>query len=191
MDDDTGTSGDVTRAELFVRSLAGGPVYGIQQEVYERLDALATTGGLDEFTLHVWGGELARDASTARCETGRFVANRIAAFQRWATENGLDLPSVETTEVRSTITGDEYPVTRLPRLALAEFREGSLHHVAPCAGRDGHTAVVDRVAALEADLGRADDAEALAGGTDGSADDRTGEASPRRRLDAAPVDRHR
>ncbi|WP_254535422.1 HTH domain-containing protein [Halomarina litorea] len=149
--------GEAVHAELFVRSLTGGSAHGIQQEVVERLSALAASGRLDGFDLHVWGRELPHDSAAARSETGRFVADRLAAFRQWARDNDLSLPAVTTTDRASAITEEAYTATTLPRIALAEYVDGELRHVAPCEGPECHTAVADRVAALEAGRDEPDD----------------------------------
>lgn len=145
-----GADDEGTRVELFVRSLSGGPVHDLQEEVVERLSALAATGRVDGFDLHVWGSELPHESAAARSEHGRFVADRVATFRRWGRDSDRALPGLAAVDRDSALTGEGYAATSLPRLALAEFEDGHLRHVAPCEGPECHTTVADRVAALEA-----------------------------------------
>jgi hypothetical protein len=140
--------------ELYVRSLCGEAAKEPQEAVIERLSRLERDGVVDEYTVRVWGRRICPDTAAADTDAGRFVLDRIEAFEDWAAEAGASVRSFfDTAEVDSSITGESYEAITVPTLTLAEFRGEELQWVSPCA--DGGTVytVADRLDALEADGG--------------------------------------
>lgn len=136
--------------ELYVRSLCGEAAKEPQEAVIERLSRLEREGVLDGYTVRVWGRRICPDTAAADTEAGRFVLDRLEAFEDWATEAGTSIQSFfDTDEVDSSITGESYDAITVPTLTLAEFRGETLRWVSPCAdGGTVHT-VSDRLDALE------------------------------------------
>lgn len=140
--------------ELYVRSLCADAAKAPQEAAIERLSRLERDGVVDEYTVHVWGRRISPDAAAADTDAGRFVLDRIEAFEDWANDVGTSIRSFfDTDEVDSSITGESYVAITVPTLTLAEFRGDELRCVAPCADDGTVHTVSDRLDVLEADGG--------------------------------------
>lgn len=164
------------RVELFVRSLA--PEAGGTRTHHERLRELAGEGPIEQFSVCVWGDEVALSTTASRAEVGTSVLRRVASFREWAASEGVSVdPFFEVRETQSSITGEEYASLLLPAYCLAEYQEGELVHVAPYAADGAVCSVPDRIRRLEAaarpGVGLADGAlDGLTAGTGGGDADR-------------------
>ncbi|WP_336002138.1 HTH domain-containing protein [Halorientalis halophila] len=146
----TETQQERVTVDLHVRSLTprGGP--GQQEAVIERLEELVESGHVDEFSLDVWGRQVSLSTAAARTDAGRDVLNRVEAFRDWAAETDRSVDSFfETRRVSSTVTDENYVALVLPRVTLAEYRDGDLAYVAPCTDGEDVCTVLDRLDALE------------------------------------------
>lgn len=135
------------RVELFVRSLS--PADPSQQRgVVDRLQALDAEGRLEDLSILVWGDRIAPDIAR-RTANGRQLLDRLRAFQHWERDADAQLPAFDWQHsVTNLATDRSCTVIALPTMALAEYVDGTLSHVAPCR-RDGTCySVADRVAAL-------------------------------------------
>jgi len=138
------------RVELFVRSLSPAGVSQQQDHVIGQLQALENDGRIADLSIYVWGDRLAPDTAHLT-EHGEFLLDRLTAFERWERATGASLDAFGWRDSSTTMaTEQSIDVISLPLLGLAEFVDGELRHVAPCA-RDGAVhSVRDRVAALAA-----------------------------------------
>lgn len=138
--------------DLYVRSLS--PAGGQRQldAVITRLERLATTGRIAEFTVHVWGKQIATSSVATRTTAGQAILDTVDEFRAWAREHGRSLRSFfDTRDVRSRITGEDYTALVLPTMTLAEYHGDDLRFVAPCADGDTMYSVTDRLDTLEAE----------------------------------------
>lgn len=149
--------------ELFVRSLSpGGGARDRQAAAIRRLEELETRGTIDSFTVHICGRELPARPADAVTEFGTYLLNRIAVFQEWAAVNGRSLARLfEPEHVSCAMTGEDYTRIVMPVMALAEYEDGALRFVSPCAGDERTWSVPDRLAHLVDEGGEADGAEPL------------------------------
>lgn len=138
------------RVELFVRSLSPGAP-SQQGDVIDQLQALEAAGHLDDLSIQVWGDRIA-PAIAQQTASGRQLLDRLTAFERWERDADASLPAFDWRRtVTNLATEESCAVIALPTMALAEYVDGTLAHVAPCK-RDGTCySVADRVSAL-ADL---------------------------------------
>lgn len=144
----TGSSSAPT-AELFVRSLAPHGARQRQERIVERLDVLVDSGVLQDWQLRIWGEAVRPDGPTSRTETARFVLGRVAAFREWADAAGVSLdPFLVEQTVDCVFTDEHCRVVSLPALALAEYEDGTLRHVAPHTTDDGQCTVIERLDTL-------------------------------------------
>ncbi|MFC4543150.1 HTH domain-containing protein [Halosolutus amylolyticus] len=138
--------------ELWIRSFAPVTTGPTQERALERVEALESAAPIDEIEISVWGKQVERTSRSRRIPQLRTIEARLDAFERWANRTGRSLvPFFRTRTVESSITGDRYEVCRLPTIALAEFADGELVHVAPCRDGDRTIEVFDRLDALERD----------------------------------------
>lgn len=145
------------RVELFVRSLS--PSDPSQGGVIDQLQALEAEGRLDELSILVWGERIAPDVAR-RTATGQRLLERLRAFQSWERDASASLPAFDwRRDVTHQATDESYPVIVLPTMALAEYVDGSLAHVAPCIREGTCHSVADRVAALADGTQPPDDTE--------------------------------
>jgi hypothetical protein len=136
--------------DLYVRSLTPRAGNGRQDAVIERLERLADTGQIDEFSLDVWGRQVSLSTAAARTDAGRNVLDRVEEFRDWAAETDRSISSFfETRRVSSQVTDESYVALVLPMLTLAEYHDGELAAVAPCTDGDGVCTVPDRLDRLE------------------------------------------
>lgn len=159
---DGGTRGN-RRVDLHVRSLSPGGAHSPQERVVDRLEQLDADGAIDAFTLTVWGTRFCPESAARRTDTGQFVAERIDAFEEWASRAGVSLdPVFETRETGSLVTEDAQSAIVLPKMLLVEIDGSKVHHVAPHVADDGPHTIADRLTTLgRADRQGADGAIAL------------------------------
>ncbi|WP_247002344.1 HTH domain-containing protein [Halosolutus gelatinilyticus] len=137
-------------AELWIRSFAPASAGPTRERALERLDSLESAPSIDAVTVDGWGPEFERTEHVRRIPQLRKIEDRVRTFESWAARTGRSLqPFFRRRRVESAITGERRDVRRLPTIALAEFVDDELVHVAPC--RDGERTidVFDRLDALE------------------------------------------
>jgi hypothetical protein len=137
------------RVTLFVRSLHPRGVAGRQDAAIERLETLADEGAIAAFEVVVWGDGLPLSAPGARTGPGRRARRAYERFREWAaaTDRSID-GAFERRTSDSVLTGEHYEVVRFPAMALAEYAEGELRHVAPCTVDGERRTVEGRLDAL-------------------------------------------
>ncbi|MFC7139147.1 HTH domain-containing protein [Halosimplex aquaticum] len=144
----TGTQ--TPRIELYVRSLLPDGAHERQEAVIERLQELDAEDEIEDFSVIVWGKQIARDSAGARTEEGEYILNRVAEFKQWALSNNVSLESFyQRQTVENDVTDEPYTAMVLPVMGLAEYDGEELRHVAPCTeGEEVHT-IMDRLDRLE------------------------------------------
>ena len=143
-------TGTQPRIELYVRSLLPDGAGHRQEAVIEQLQRLDAEDEIADFSVIVWGKQIAHESAGSRTEEGEYILNRVAEFKQWALSNNVSLESFyQTTEVESEIT-DDYSAMVLPVMGLAEYDDGELKHVAPCTKGDVVHTIMDRLDRLEA-----------------------------------------
>ncbi|MFB6082949.1 MAG: HTH domain-containing protein [Halorientalis sp.] len=138
--------------DLHVRSLTPRAGHGRQEAVIERLERLADTGQIDEFSVQVWGRQVSPSTAAARTDAGQNVLNRVEQFRDWAADTDRSISSFfETRQVSSEMTDESYVALVLPMFTLAEYHDDELAFVAPCSDGDGVHTVTDRLDVLESE----------------------------------------
>ncbi|MFC5972764.1 HTH domain-containing protein [Halomarina salina] len=185
------TSERERRIELYVRSLAPGGTHRQQDTVVRRLDDLLRESAIDDYDVRVWGDRICHASASARTADGRHVQDRLARIERWADEEGRSLDGVyREVHCDSAITEESWTEVRFPEIALAEFVDDQLVHLAPSHDEDADELV--RVTDRLADL--ADETPVDVSGTTAREDEASdgGGDSPddqeRRRIEAGHVD---
>jgi len=148
-------SGEI-EAELWIRSFA--PVGGDerQEAAVERLQRMANEGRLADLTVRMWGKKMRRSSAAAYTEEGQVVFDRFEEFREWAAGEGRELePFFEERTERCEFTDTEDSVVVLPSVALAEYRDDDLVHLAPHVDGDERVTVRERIEQLRGE----DDAE--------------------------------
>jgi hypothetical protein len=146
-------------AELWIRSFA--PVGGDerQEAAVDRLQNMADDGRLADLTVRMWGKKMRRSSAAAYTEEGQVVFDRVAEFREWAAGEGRDLePFFEERTERCEFTDAEDSVVVLPSVALAEYRDDELVHLAPHVDDGEQVTVQERIQKLrgedDADVSR-------------------------------------
>ncbi|KOX94353.1 HTH domain-containing protein [Haloarcula rubripromontorii] len=136
------------RVELFVRSLCPGDARQHQHYVLDRLQALEDAGRIEDLSILIWGRRI-EPRLAQRTAEGRHLLERLSMFEQWERDSDASLDAFDWQHPVTNMVSDEsVTVITLPTLALAEYVDGDLQHVAPCT-RDGTVhRVVDRVNAL-------------------------------------------
>ncbi|MFB6140886.1 MAG: HTH domain-containing protein [Halosimplex sp.] len=138
------------RIELYVRSLLPDGAHGRQEAVIERLQKLETEGEIADFSVIVWGKQIARSSAGARTEEGEYILNRVAEFKQWALSNNVSLESFyQKHDVENELTDEPHSAIVLPVMGLAEYDGEELRHVAPCTDGDEVHTIMDRLDRLE------------------------------------------
>jgi hypothetical protein len=135
--------------ELFVRSLA--PRAGGEQQVaaLERLDALVEDGPVEDYSVQVTGPAVPASPGRAVTEFGRYLLNRIAVFEEWASTHDLNLDNLfERVDLDDAILNRQRDVRLLPTLAMAEYEGQHLRFVTPCGTKEDRIEVLDRLESL-------------------------------------------
>ncbi|SFR92851.1 hypothetical protein SAMN05216559_1165 [Halomicrobium zhouii] len=136
--------------ELYVRSLLPTGAHERQEAVVDQLQRLDREDQIGDFSVIVWGKQVARDSAAAHTEEGRYILNRVAEFKQWALSNNVSLESFyQTSTVDNEVTEDAYTAITLPVMGLAEYKNGELQHVAPCTKGDVVHTIMDRLERLE------------------------------------------
>lgn len=137
---------DEVEAELWIRSFA--PVGGDDRQAaaIERLQELNEDDRLADLTVRMWGKAMRRSSPAAYTEEGAAVFDRVDEFAAWAAETGRSLePYFEEHEEHCEFTGESDSIVVLPALALAEYRDGDLAHLAPHTDGDARVTVEGRI----------------------------------------------
>jgi hypothetical protein len=136
--------------ELYVRSLLPTGAHERQEAVIEQLERLEQEDVIADFSVIVWGKQIARDSAAAHTEEGRYILNRVAEFKQWALSNNVSLESFyQTTTVDTEVAPEPHTAMTLPVMGLAEYQDGELQHVAPCTDGDVVHTIMDRLDRLE------------------------------------------
>lgn len=141
--DDAGTV-----VELYVRSLASPGSCDVIDSVIDRLERLEETGRIGTYTVEVWGEGLTIPTAE-RTETGKRILDRFSEFTTWAERTDHTLECFDRRTVRSELTGETYRRIEVPTMALAEYENEKLRHLAPCRSGESVVSVHDRLEALE------------------------------------------
>lgn len=142
------------RLELFVRSLGAGGQPSRSAILLERLDELVAADVVADYSVHVAGQSIRPEVARAT-DPGRFLCERVASFHEWAVRAGVSLePFVETRQIHSEITGEEYEIIVFPTAILAELEGERVRAVAPCADGEEVFGVEDLLEALVPAEGR-------------------------------------
>jgi hypothetical protein len=140
------THPETPRLELYVRSLHPDGAHERQEAAIETLERLDEDDRIADFSVVVWGKQVAPETAASRTREGEFMLNRIAEFKQWALSNGVSLESFyQERRVDSPVSEDPHTVVTLPVMGLAEYRDGELEHVAPCTDGDAVHTVTDRL----------------------------------------------
>ncbi|EMA29969.1 HTH domain-containing protein [Haloarcula japonica] len=136
------------RVELFVRSLCPEDATQQQHYVLDRLQALEDAGRIEELSILIWGRRIEPQLAQ-RTAKGRHLLERLSMFEQWERDSDASLDAFDWQHPVTNMVSDEsVNVITLPTLALAEYADGALQHVAPCT-RDGTVhRVADRVSHL-------------------------------------------
>jgi len=140
-----GESGDV-EAELWIRSFA--PIGGDERHeaAVERLQELNESDRLADLTVRMWGKGMRRSSAAAYTEEGQVVFDRFDEFRSWAAETGRSLaPFFEEREESCEFTDETDSTIVLPSMALAEFGDDELLHLAPHTDGDSQVTVEERI----------------------------------------------
>lgn len=160
--------GDNTRSregvsvELYVRSLAPRSGRSRQDAIVERLRAFDRRDVISSLDVVVTGDCLCPDSAGAETDPGKFLLDRVNAFQSWATAHDRSLEPFFVRRTRSTdLLGDPATGILFPEVTMAEFSNGELRFVTPCKEGDRMHTVRDRLAVLhEGDATLAEEREA-------------------------------
>lgn len=158
--------------ELWIRSFAPAATGPTQERALERLETIQSLDAIETVDVGVWGAQVEFTDRTRQIPQLQRIRDRLETFEEWAARTDRRLePYFRRRRVESTITGESHEVRRLPTIALAEFEDGDLVHVAPCSCADRQIDVFDRLDAL-AELGAAGggDTAEQAGSADGTSD---------------------
>lgn len=121
----TTPSGEATRADLFVRCDLPKPARQCRQTIEERLERVASAGGLEDYSVSSWAKRVPLDSDTEEMEC-------YEEFRRWATDEDVTLaPFFDTRECYSMTTGEKRRELVLPVLCLAIYDDDELVYVAP------------------------------------------------------------
>ena len=136
------------RVELFVRSLCPEDATHQQNYVLDQLQALEDAGRIEDLSILIWGRRI-EPRLAQRTAEGRHLLDRLSAFEQWERESDASLDAFDWQRPVTNMVSDEsVSVITLPTLALAEYADGDLTHVAPCR-RDGTVhRVTDRISRL-------------------------------------------
>jgi len=142
------STANTVRVELFVRSLCPEDATHQQDYVIDRLQSLEETGRIADLSILIWGNRI-EPKLAQRTAAGRRLLERLSMFERWERESDASLDAFDWQHpVTNMVSEESFSVITLPTLALAEYVDGELQHVAPCT-RDGTVhRVIDRVSRL-------------------------------------------
>lgn len=162
----TNAAPDHVTLELWVRSVAPTVTTPRRNRIVDRVRRLADRNVVDAFDCNGWASVVERDDASVENERevrheheqeheygyehpDRPVRATLEAFERWADRAGRSLePCFRTRRAESTITGESTVVCRPPTVALAEYHDGELAHVAPSRIGERLIEIEDRLDAL-------------------------------------------
>ncbi|MFC6823559.1 HTH domain-containing protein [Halopelagius fulvigenes] len=181
-------SGDThTRAELYVRSLAPRGAQASQESVVQRLLDMESEQEF-EFSVTVWGDQIATDSAVTRTEAGRTMIETVRQFESWAATNGYTVEPFFSDVRRESLLDGSYDAIIPPHLCLALYEDGDVAGVFPCSDRDANYTVEDALEAMTAD----EDIPPLSATTldadDSDADDRFSEEEAPTYVSPIPLD---
>ncbi|WP_276254433.1 HTH domain-containing protein [Halomontanus rarus] len=159
--------------ELWIRSIAPTVRTARRDRIVDRVQQLADRDVVDAFECNGWAGMVERDDAGVESdgegededeyedEGGRVSQHPnqplraiLESFERWADRTGRSLePCFRTRRAESAITGESTVVCRPPTVALAEYHDGELAHVAPSRVGERVVGIEDRLDALVASGG--------------------------------------
>lgn len=132
---------EVSRVDAFVRSDLPAPAKRCRQNTTARLEALVTSGVIDEFSVTSWAKRVPREMDSAVGEAERDL---FRTFRSWARTTGTSLtPFFDTRECYSWTTGERQTQLVLPAVCLALYDGDELVAVAPHADESGSVGVSD------------------------------------------------
>jgi len=141
--------------ELWVRTFAPTTTGPTRDRALEQVRRLEANGAVDAVSVEGWGAEIELETLSEHVPQIRTIERRLTAFEEWADRTDRDLePFFRRRQLESTITGECHDVYRLPTVALAEFDDRGLVHVAPCRDGDRTIDVFDRFDTLLAESRR-------------------------------------
>jgi hypothetical protein len=116
--------------------------------VLRRLEELREEGIVDELSVEEWSHQI-NLASDERTDPEDVPAREhVEAFAEWARERGVTLPLPEPTESGTGRMGPEHLTQNLPRMMMAEYRDGELYCVAPHQEGEERYTIEDRLELL-------------------------------------------
>lgn len=135
--------------ELWIRSFVPVSTPRCERALEYACD-LEAEGVLESVDVGVWGREFARTTLSQRVPQLETIHRRLEAFEEWAETTDRQLePFFRRRHVESELTGEQCERWRLPVVALAEFEDDTLVHVAPCTVGDQTVDVFDRLEMLD------------------------------------------
>ena len=137
--------------ELWVRSFAPTVTGTAHERAIDHLEALEERASVDSVSVRVWGRTFERSERARRVPHLERIATALENFEEWADRADRSLePFFRTQHIESTITDDEADVCRLPTLALAEYRDEEVRHLAPSKPQESERTITatDRLEAL-------------------------------------------
>ncbi|MCU4742848.1 HTH domain-containing protein [Natronoglomus mannanivorans] len=160
----TNATPDRITLELWVRSVAPTVATPRRDRIVDRVRQLADRDVVAAFDCNGWASVVERDA--AGVEDGdehegegegehehdhpdQPLRTVLESFERWADHTGRSLePCFRTRRAESAITGESTVVCRPPTIALAEYYDGELAHVAPSRAGERLIDIEDRLESL-------------------------------------------
>lgn len=146
-----GTFRTAVTVDLYVRSLEPSEAPSPQGAVTSRLEWLADTGVIKEFSVQLWGAR-SSGIPDAHTTDGQAISELLQEFESWADGADYSLEPFFEHDGRAeafTVEVDAGRTVTLPPTALAEYHGDELSFVAPCADGETVHAVGDRLDALE------------------------------------------
>lgn len=137
------------RIEVFVRSLAPDTARPQQDDLIQRLQALASENEIESIDFYVTGDCVCESTAAAETDTGQFLLDRFQQFEAWASESGVDLVGfrercVDSALSMTTVTGHQFP-----RITIAVFVDDELSLVTPYTEDNTHHSAAELVETLE------------------------------------------
>ncbi|MFB6130062.1 MAG: HTH domain-containing protein [Salinigranum sp.] len=99
--------------------------------VLRRLERLQESGVVNEVDVHEWSHQINLDSAADVDPEDLPARTRLMEFTEWARHRGVSLPIPDPTRAGSGRLGPEYVAQDMPRMMLAEYRDGELDCVAP------------------------------------------------------------
>jgi len=136
---------EVEAAGVLARLWTRRPVSGQQIEVIDRVSALASGGGLDDFDVQTWPDKVVYSGHTQRSD----IVETYETVSAWADEHDR---AVEPPFERQTVTslvGRTEEILTLPVLCLTVYEDGELRGVFPNQDGDRTCGIMDFLDAYE------------------------------------------